>query len=228
MIGIIGAMDVEVNGLKKLVNNPEVKKISSLEFVSGDIHGREVVICRCGVGKTNAAMITEAMSILYNPEVIINIGVAGAIKRELQIGDIVAVSGFAMHDMDTTAIGDPIGLIPNLNTTRIEASKKHLDMITDVLESQGARYYVGDAATGDVFVSKSETKKFISGTFGAYCCDMEGASIAQVCALNEIPFVAIRSISDSGDENSHMDYPEFCEMAAVKSIAVMESLLKNM
>ncbi|MBQ7794696.1 MAG: 5'-methylthioadenosine/adenosylhomocysteine nucleosidase [Clostridia bacterium] len=226
MLGIIGAMDIEVEGLKKAATDVSEQVISGITFTSCKIHGKEAVIAKCGIGKVNAALCTEAMIITYNPDLIINTGVAGSLTAALAIGDIVIATDLCQHDFDTSPVGDPLGLIPEVNKIKIPADISAAERLEDVISSLGINYQKGTIASGDIFVASKEKKDFIVSEFGAAACEMEGASIGQVCTLNNTPFAVLRALSDSADEGSCDDYPAFCKMAAERSIQVITEFIK--
>ncbi len=221
MIGIIGAMQPEVELLVSKIDSPKKETFSGIEFISGKLCTKDVVVAKCGIGKVFAALCAQTMIIKYNVELIINTGVGGAISNELDIGDI-AVSDFVVqHDMDTSALGDPIGLISGINVVKIGADTQVISDLCRAAEKEGARCIVGTVASGDLFVSGAEKKKFIEDTFGAIVCEMEGAAIGQVCYVNEISFCVIRAVSDKADGSSHVDYMTFVESAAKKNAQIV-------
>lgn len=226
MLGILGAMDIEVDGLKAMATDVTEEIISGKTFVLGKIHGKDVVISKCGIGKVNAALGAEAMILKYNPDLIINTGVAGSLTRDLLIGDIVIADSVCQHDFDTSPLGDPIGLIPEVNLVKIPADKTALEKLSAVITKLGLKFKTGPVASGDAFIASSEKKDFIVSTFGALACEMEGASIGQVCAVNNTPFAVLRALSDSADEGSCEDYPTFCKIAAQNSINVISEFIK--
>lgn len=223
MIGIIGAMGVEVKQLKERLQNPEKEIISGIDFVSGKLGGKEVVLAACGIGKVAAAVCAQTMIIKFSPELIINSGVAGTLTKELKVGDI-AIADFAVqHDMDTSPIGDPIGLISGLNIIKIPCSTAAVKLFIESIERSGAvNSLIGTVASGDQFISSAERKEFIVRNFGAIACEMECAAIAQVCYMNKVEFGAVRAISDSADDDSHVDFPKFVASAAKKAAEVAE------
>lgn len=227
MIGIIGAMDVEVEGIKLVVENSSERVISGIIFVSGTIEGCSVVVAKCGIGKVNAAICAEAMILTFHPSLIINVGVAGSLSSELSIGDIVIADKVCQHDFDTTPVGDKRGLIAEVNLINIPADQDAYEHLAECVKACGINYKIGTIASGDIFVADSETKDFIVSEFSALACEMEGASIGQVCWLNRVPFTVLRALSDDANENSHMDYPEFCRLAAHRSIMVIDEFLKT-
>ena len=214
MIGIIGAMDMEVNGLKERMQNAEVETIGTIDFYKGTIQGVPCVVARSGVGKVN------------RPKAIINTGVAGGIGKGVSVGDVVVSRGLVQHDMDTSAVGDPKGFISGINLITIPATEKLVNLVVEKAKHtyQGA-VHIGIIATGDQFIGQSDKLKEVSNQFQAIACEMEGGSIAQVCYMNDIDFVVIRAISDNADEAANISFEQFAAMAAEKSIQLLCEVL---
>ena len=212
MIGIIGAMQTEVELLISEIKDAKCESISGIDFYSGKLCGEDVVVARCGIGKVFAAMCAQTMIVKYGVERLINTGVGGAISNELNITDI-AISNFVVqHDMDTSALGDPVGLISGINVVDIAADDTMISELCAAAEK---------IASGDLFVSGGEKKKYIEDTFGAIVCEMEGAAIGQVCYVNKVPFCVIRAVSDKADGSSSMDYMSFVGIAAKKNAEIV-------
>lgn len=227
MIGIIGAMEIEVKALKAMLENRENKVISGIEFAKGRIHKKEVVIAACGIGKVFAAIAAEAMILEYNPELIINTGVAGSTDERLGLLDIAIAENVVQHDMDTTPLGDPPGLLSGINIVNIPSDKKVADLFQTIIDELGINYIRGTIASGDEFVDTIKRKKEIAEKFGAVACEMEGASIGHVCYVNGVDFAVLRAISDSLNDGSGMEYSKFVEIAAKNSIRVMDRFLEK-
>ncbi len=225
MIGIIGAMDIEVESIKALLTDKRQENISGVCFVCGKLSGTDVVIAKCGVGKVFAALCAEAMILKFAPEMIINIGVAGGLDKSLSIGDIVVADSVVQHDMDTSPLGDPLGLLSDINIIDIPADEKISAVLKASAESLGLVCMTGKIASGDQFVASSEKKKFITDTFGAKSCEMEGAAIGHVCYVNKIPFGVLRAMSDGADDGAKMDFPTFAKLAAVNSTNVIKTFV---
>ena len=225
MIGIIAAMNVEMQALRSHIVNPICETISGIEFVRGTIHGREVVTAVCGIGKVFAAMCAQTMILTYHPECVINTGVAGTLTDKLTIGNIAVSSCVVQHDMDTSALGDPKGLISGINKIELAADAALCEKLSACAKALGITTLSGPIASGDQFISCAERKAFITETFGAIACEMEGAAVGHVCYVNEVPFCILRAISDSADGSSHMDYPTFVGIAAEQSVKLMLSFL---
>ena len=225
MIGIIGAMDIEVEKLLGLLENVQKENISNINFFRGKIGDTETVIAKCGVGKVFSAMCSEAMIMKYKPDIIVNIGVAGGLSKTLNIGDIVIADSVAQHDMDTTALGNERGFLSEIGLVKISVDKEILAALEEACRCIGISYEIGTIASGDEFVSNAEKKQFITETFSAQACEMEGASIGQVCFVNKVPFGVLRAISDGANDSADMDFPTFAVMAAETSAKVIESFI---
>lgn len=228
MIGIIGAMHIEVETIKSLMENKISEKIGGVEFVKGTLHGKEIVIAVCGIGKVAAAMCAQAMILKYAPDCIINTGVGGSLSTELAIGDIAVAESLVQHDMDTSPLGDPVGLISGINIVNIPADNDVIKLLSEGIETlENVKGMRGVIASGDQFIASVEKKKFITDNFSAIVCEMEGASIAQVCYTNGVPFGVVRAVSDCADGSSHMDYGEFLPIAAANAAKLIEYFVKN-
>ena len=228
MIGIIGAMSVEVEGLKARLLNAKREVICGAEYVSGTLCGKDVVVAQCGVGKVFAAVCASTMILKYNVSAIINTGVAGTLSERVGILDFAISESVVQHDMDTTAIGDAPGLISGINIVEIPASKRLCALATSIAVKQGKGCASGVIASGDQFISNRDKKNYIRDTFSALACEMEGASIGHVCYLADVEFVVIRCISDSATGDAEMEYPEMVSRAAEQSGALVLAMLEAM
>ncbi len=224
-IGIIGAMQIEIENLKPSITDQATEKISGVEFLTGKIDGVEVVAAVSGIGKVFAAICTEIMALHFGVDHVINIGVAGSLVPTLRVLDVAVAESAVQHDMNTTAIGDPQGLISGINIINFEADDDLRTAVTDVLGAKGINYETGVIASGDLFVDTNKQRETIRKRFDAIAADMEGASIAQTCYINKIPFTLIRSISDA--DGSAMDYNTFAGKAAEQSIAIVLEVIKK-
>ena len=227
-IGIIGAMRVEIEALAAALTEPQTEKISGIVFHTGTLDGRPVVLAVCGVGKVFAALCAQTMILRFGVSAILNTGVAGTLTDRLSVGDIAVASDVVEHDMDTSPLGDPPGLISGLNLIHMPADGTLCAAVTAALDAAGGKYLCGTIASGDVFVADAARKALIRERFGAIACEMEGAAIGQVCTVNRVPFAVIRAISDGGDEDASMDYPSFVKMAASRSASVVHAALARL
>ena len=225
-IGIIGAMQMEVDNLKEALENQSTETVSGINFVSGNIGDVEVVAAVCGVGKVFAAICAEAMILKYAPDMVINIGVAGTLTKDLSVLDVALASDVFQHDMDTSALGDPVGLISGLNQIYFPTDEKMRKLLGECLQTKGINYVVGPIATGDLFMHDPAKKAQVKNDFRAIAAEMEGGSIGHVCTVNNVPFAVLRSISD-GDGGA-MDYQTFAEQAAVVSIEIVLDFISKL
>ena len=228
MIGLIGAMPVEVEQLMGLLENRKEEKIGMDTFVSGVLFGQEAVLAICGPGKVNAALCAQSMILRYQPEWVLNLGVAGAGEEGVNIGDMVVATCAVQHDMDTSPIGDPVGFVSKIGLVEIPCDNALREKL--VRASKGVsdlRVHEGVIATGDQFIADGDTRKRIHDRFHAKAVEMEGGAVAHACYMHGVPCGIIRSISDQANGNSTMDYPTFVRLAAVHSAAVVERLLRE-
>ena len=228
MIGIIGAMSVEMEAIKGLMDNKQDTVISGITFTTGQIHGKGVVAAVCGIGKVFAGMCTQTMILKFAPKQIINVGVAGTLTKDLGIADIAIADNMVEHDMDTSAIGDPVGLISGINKVVLPTSKVLCDAALRAADKLCINAVSGIIASGDQFISSKERKQFIASNFAAICCEMEGAAIGHVCYVNDVECLIVRAISDSATGDAEMEYPEMVARAAAQSQKMIEEIIYNL
>ena len=224
-LGIIGAMQMEIENLKPSVKNPVLESVSGIQFIKGQIDGVDVVAAVSGVGKVFAAVCTEIMILHFGVDHVINIGVAGSLVKDLKVLDVAVAESAVQHDMNTSALGDPVGLISGINVINFEADKELTKIVCEVLEDKGITYQAGVIASGDMFVDTDKQRDRIRRNFQAIAAEMEGASIAHVCYINNVPFTLIRSISDG--DGSAMDYNTFAGKAAEQSIDIVLEVINR-
>lgn len=227
VIGIIGAMDVEVDGLKKNIDNAQTIKIAGIDFIKGTINNTEVVVAKSGVGKVYAAACTQIMILEFRPDFILNTGVCGSLTKELKACNVVVGEKVLQYDMDTSPLGDPVGLISGINKIYFDCDNKLGEALLDILKNKGINHKKGIIATGDKFINDSALVKKLNTDFNAIAGDMESGSIGHICYINDVPFGIVRSISDSGDENSDVDYAQTVEFAARVTVEVVLELCKR-
>lgn len=228
MIGIICALKIEVDGLKALMENAETVQKAGLEFISGKIFGKDVVVLESGSDKVNAAVGTQIMIDLYKPDAVINSGIAGSLSKDLIIGDIVISSDCVEHDINRTALEEPRGLIWFTGEKRIDipADEEISRKLAECCENLGSTVRIGRIATGDMFVSYRRQREFIAFEFDALCCEMEGGAVGHVCYMNKVPFTILRSISDDFKFNKAENYDEFKELAADRTIKALKKFIQ--
>jgi adenosylhomocysteine nucleosidase len=226
-IGIIGAMEPEVEALIASIDNPSTEKVSGITFYTGKIGEKSVAIAKCGIGKVFAALCAQTMILKFAPDLLVNTGVGGALASGISTGDIVIASDLCQHDMDTSAIGDPKGLVSGINMIYFEADKRAGEILLATAKSLSLNARLGRIASGDKFIASAEDKKRIITDFSADACEMEGCAIAQVAYVNGTPFAVVRAISDSADGEATMDYPTFLPIAARNSTNLTLALVKE-
>ena len=226
-IGIIGAMTEEVSAIISMLEDRQTETVGGIEFNTGKLFSKNVCVAKCGIGKVFAAICTEAMLIKYNPSLVINTGVGGAVSGELRPLDIVFADRLLQHDMDTSPLGDPVGLISGINKIYFDTDERAREILASLAEEKGINYKVGAIATGDRFVSSKADKDLISDRFGAIACEMEGGAVAHTAFVFGTPFIVVRAISDSADGEACMDYMEFLPRAAELSTALTLGLIRE-
>ncbi|MDF2609918.1 MAG: hypothetical protein K0R92_1392 [Lachnospiraceae bacterium] len=226
-IGIIGAMDEEVNQLKGKMQEVQVISRATMEFYAGKLEGKEVVVVRSGIGKVNAAICAQILVDEFEVEIVINTGIAGSLRNEINIGDIVISTDAMHHDMDVTGFGHEYGIIPRMETSVFTADTKIVDIAYNVCKkvNPDINVYCGRIVSGDQFINDKGKKQWIVDHFQGYCTEMEGAAIAHTACLNQIPFLIVRAISDKADDSAHMDYDVFEAKAIEHSVKLILKLM---
>lgn len=223
-LGIIAAMTIEADLIKASMTDTTAEEVSGITFVSGKLGKSEAVVAVCGIGKVFAAMCTQTMILRYAPDCIINTGVGGTLTDKLGIGDLAVSTAVVQHDMDTSPLGDPVGLISGINVIEMAADSVMVEKVCAICDQKGIRHHGGTIASGDQFIASREKKDWIVSTFSGIACEMEGAAVGQVCYVNKVPFVILRAISDSADGGACEDYPTFAKNAAKTSASVVLAL----
>lgn len=225
--GIIGAMEIEVEQLKKDMEISRTVKKAKMEFFEGMLKGKPVVVVRSGIGKVNAAVCTQILVDEFQVDTVINTGIAGSLNADINIGDIVISKDVLHHDMDAVNFGYPLGQIPQMDVFSFEADQELADLAEQVCRRVNPEVSVfrGRIVSGDQFIAEKSVKERLITNFGGYCTEMEGAAIAQTAYLNQIPFVILRAISDKADDSASMDYPTFERQAAEHCVKLVEGLL---
>lgn len=228
-LGIIGAMEEEVNIIQSKMQEVTVKTIASMDFYHGKIQGKDVVVVRSGIGKVNGAICTQILADLYQVDAVINTGVAGALRNEIEIGDIVLSTDAQQHDMDATGFGYAPGEIPRMETSVFRADvhllKLAKEVCAEVIPEVGV--HAGRIVSGDQFISDNTKKAGLVSIFDGFCTEMEGAAIGHAAYLNHIPFLIIRAISDKADHSAQMAYSIFEELAIRNTVKLLMGLIER-
>lgn len=227
--GIIGAMDQEVDSLKREVKDAVSTTIAGMEFCEGSLDGQQVVIVKCGIGKVNAGTCAQLLINVFGTDRIINTGVAGSLDAAIDIGDIVVSTDAVQHDFDLTPLGYAPGELDGIGSPSLTADPHMRALAVDAVKQCAPEVHVfeGRVCTGDQFISSAEQKRSISERFGGLCCEMEGGAIAQICCQNSIPFVIIRAISDKADGSAEMSFTEFVQEAAVRCASITRYMVSH-
>lgn len=228
-VGIIVAMQEELEEILNIMKNVEEKEILGLNFKIGQIEKNKVVVVKCGVGKVNAARVAQILIDKLDVKYMINVGAAGALNPFLNIGDIVIGKKLVQHDFDITAFDHDKGYITGVGEY-IYSDEKLVQKFEKIINSFSDNTYktvTGVIATGDIFCTDIEMKNKIYTRFDADCVEMEGAAIAQVCYLDKIPFIVIRSISDSPNGKNEVDFDKFVELASRRCANLLKEFFQN-
>lgn len=227
MIGIIAAMQLELDQIKAKIENPVLETVSGVTYISGTIYQRPVVCAVCGVGKVNAAVCTQTMIMKYAPDFIVNTGVGGSLDSSLKVCDVVVGEYAVQHDFDTSPLGDEKGFVSTVNITRFPLDKKLSSSLLASLVFLGINAKKGGIATGDQFVCEKKVKDEIVSRYGASVCEMEGCAIAHTCYLNQTPCAVLRAISDGADDGASLSFAEFALLAANQSVRALLHFIKT-
>lgn len=229
MIAFLGAMDIEVAGIKEMMHDVTKTVFGPYTYWKGTLHGKQIVVAKCGIGKVSAASCTTALLQLFSPALVINTGVAGGLLKAdgMRTGDLVIAEKTVHHDADATALGYASGQIPEqpifFECDRSAAQQ----LITIAKKMTDISVFSGTVASGDSFVSSAALSQKIHEAFSASACEMEGAAIGQVCVSCGVPYCVIRAISDCADDDASMDYPTFEKNAAARAIALVDAFVRE-
>lgn len=226
-LGIIGAMELEVETLLGVMEEKNAREKAGSTFYEGVLEGLPVVVVQCGVGKVNAAMCAQILCDCYGVTHLVNTGIAGSLNAELDIGDLVVSRDAMYHDFDCGPFEYPYGKVPGMDTVAFPADETMIGLAYEAAESVNPGHTkIGRVASGDQFVAEKALKEKIIRVTGGLCTEMEGAAIAQTAYRNRLPFVILRAISDKADDSAEMDYPTFERIAAHRCAQVTRNLAK--
>jgi len=227
--GIIGAMDLEVEMLKSVMEIEEKRTVAGMEFCVGKLEGQSAVVVISGIGKVNAAVCAQVLISVFGCSHVINTGVAGAIHDALNVGDLVISTEVLQHDFDATGFGYQLGEIPRMDAWVFKADAELMQLAGEAVKGEGIRHQVltGRIVSGDVFVSSMDRKNMLAEHFGAFATEMEGAAIGHACYINKVPFVILRAMSDKADGSAHVIYEDFANEAAVNASHIVRNMLRH-
>lgn len=229
MLGIIGAMSEEVNELVKLMQVEEEKEDSGYKFYKGYLGKKETVVVQGGIGKVNATISATLLIRDFDIDHVINIGTAGGIRADEEVGDIVISRKIVHHDFDLTGFGRAYGEVPGFGVG-FDADAKMIELCQKILKANHARAYTGLIASGDAFIhTKAQVEKILTHFPDAMCAEMEAASIAQVCTVFHKPFIITRGLSDIYNKgNNAIQFDEYLKKAAAVSASMCYSLAQSL
>ena len=228
MIGILCAMEREIEELLENTQVEERRRLCGYEFTVGTLRDKRVVLCKCGVGKVNAAVCAQTMILTWPLRLVINSGVAGALKEPLEVGDVCVATDLVQYDVDTSAVGDAPGFVSTVEQTYFRCAEWAVDGLLQAgRDIEGVRVLPVRIATGDRFVEDQATKDRIVRLFDAAAVEMEGGAIAQVCFINGVDCAVIRAISDAATGKHAMQYRESMPMAAHISARMVMRFLES-
>lgn len=226
-LGIIGAMELEVETLLGVMENKTARERAGSVFYEGELEGLPVVIVQCGVGKVNAALCAQILCDCFDVTHLVNTGIAGSLCADLDIGDLVVSRDAMYHDFDCVHFGYEYGKVPGMDTVAFPADEGLMKLAYAAAEAvHPGHVRIGRVASGDQFVAEKELKEKIIAVTGGLCTEMEGTAIAQTACRNKLPFVILRAISDKADDSAEMDYPTFERIAAHRCAQVTRNLAK--
>ncbi|MBO5270307.1 MAG: 5'-methylthioadenosine/adenosylhomocysteine nucleosidase [Clostridia bacterium] len=226
-IGIIAAMQVEAETLKAKIVSPEEETVSGILFTSGILCGVPVVLAVCGEGKVNAAVCAQSMILRYGVDLLLNTGVAGNLSDDLAVGDVAIATDTVEHDYDISLLGYAPGMVLGINMIHIPCDENAVALLDEIMTSIGVNHRLGTVASGDQFIGDAEPKERIRSLFGAIACEMEGAAIGHVAALNGVKYCVIRALSDNADGSAPGNFGAFAASAAEISVRVTETFLSR-
>lgn len=226
-VGIVIAMQEELDEVLNIMNNTEVREIYNLRFILGNIKNTNCVIVKSGVGKVNAARTTQIMINHFNIEYVVNIGVAGSVNSMLNIGDVIIADHVVQHDFDITAFDHSKGYITGVGDKIICDNTKKADILNILNKTEERTYNIkkGIVATGDIFCTSVAMKDKIHIKFDADVVDMECGAVGQVCYLDEVPFVAVRCISDTPDGRNETTFDENLKICSRRCANILKEIL---
>lgn len=229
MLAVIGAMDEEVALLRAEMKVAEAETHAGILVTKGEFKGTEIVLAQCGIGKVNAAICTQMLINLYNPDALVFSGVAGGLLPNMQVGDLIIASHLIQFDIDLTAFGRRHGELPDSNRM-IQSDPALIEKTADAFDDafpggDGPSLMIGTVVSGDRFVEDSKTLRWLQREFGALATEMEGAAVGYTCQLNEVPFVVTRGLSDTANESAPDDFKSNLHTVCQHSFRLMERLI---
>ncbi|MDP6474086.1 MAG: 5'-methylthioadenosine/adenosylhomocysteine nucleosidase [Alphaproteobacteria bacterium] len=230
MLAILGAMEEEVALLRSEMGAGSEAVHAGITVIRGDFRGTEIALAQCGIGKVNAAICTQMLVNLYRPDGLIFSGVAGGLLPNMRVGDLIAASHLIQFDIDLTAFGRRHGELPDRDRM-IQSDATMVSQVADAFDEvydgadEAPNLMIGTVVSGDRFIEDTETLRWLQREFGALATEMEGAAVGYTCQINDLPFVVIRTLSDTADESAPDDYRTNLTTVCRHSFRLMEELI---
>ena len=222
----------ELEQLLSDLNEQETVQRGAYTLHTGVLQGKSVLVAQCGVGKVNAAALAQIF-VLAGVSQVIFTGVAGGVAPGLKVGDIVVSRDALQHDADVRALGYALGEVPGeplswaADETLQEVALASAQALAEVTAG-AVKVVSGRVLSGDQFIADKGKVTFLFETFGGACAEMEGAAVAQICSRAGVPFVIVRSLSDSADGGAEVDFRTFTPLAAQRAKAVVLGMLERL
>lgn len=221
-------MEQEVIALVKDLDNQVIIKKANQTFYDGKISGREVTIVQSGIGKVNAAIAAALLIEIFYVDAVVNTGSAGGIGKDLSVGDLVVSTKLAYNDADARVFGYEFGQIPQMPKYYL-ADKKLIKLVEEAAFETNWKLESGLIVSGDSFISSEKRIQEIKDYFpDVLVTEMEGAALAQTCYQFEVPFVIVRALSDTADEEAVVSFDTFIETAGKRSAKMVLTFLKKL
>lgn len=227
-IAIIAAMSKEISLILKQMKDVKVTDIDGIEVHEGNIGGNHIILSKCGIGKVNSALATYRLIRAFNPDLVINSGVAGGVDASMRIGDVLVADRIAYHDV-WCGPGTEYGAADGY-PVYLEPYAKGIALMKEIASASQSNIRFGLLCSGDMFISlPSEVKEIKRKYPDALGCDMESASIAQVCTMCGVPFMIIRVMSDmpGGGENI-AEYNNFWDIAPDRTFETVSEMISRL
>jgi adenosylhomocysteine nucleosidase len=226
-LAVVGAMPEETGPLLAAAAGAVEERVGPFALHRARLDGVPVLLATCGIGKVQAAALTQTL-LARGAAAVLFTGVAGGVDPSLRVGDLVVADRAVQHDVDVTALGYALGEVPGHPLTwpaDADLTARVREAAEALARDEGLRVVVGTVASGDRFVADPGAVAALRATFGAACAEMEGAAVAQVCAAWGVPWAIVRSVSDTADHDAHVDFRAFTEVAAGRAVAVVRRTL---
>lgn len=226
--GIICAMPEEIKELLAALQNEDVQEIGGKKYYSGTIDGSNVTLVESGIGKVEAGITAEHLITDCHADIVINSGSAGGIGQGLHVGDVVISTETAYHDVDATAFNYQYGQLPG-KEPRFKASQKWGQVLATAGQETGLNIKKGLIVTGDQFVaSQAAINQILKHFPDALSSEMEGAAVGQVATDHNVPYLVVRAMSDTGDENAGVSFDDFIIDAGKRSAKMLLQMFANL